>query len=549
VDRPAVENFDAVVVGTGFGGSVAAARLAQGGHSVLALERGKAWPPGSFPRTPWELGRATWDPSEGLYGLYDIWSFHRLDSVVSSGLGGGSLIYANVILRRPDAWYADEGDERWPIGPEDLEEHIEVVRGELGATPYPWADTTPKTHRFREAAERSGWGWREIDLAVSFSATPGGEPEAGVALEGPRTLHGIQRSTCRRCGECDVGCNFGAKNTLDHTYLTAARDAGAEVRTLCDVVALEPVDGGDGSAGWRVRYRVHDAARTGHVTEPSDGPLLREAIATRVILAAGTFGTQLLLRRNANRLPGLSPTLGDGVSANGDLLTFAARCDEARPLQPHDGPVITTAIEHIDGPGGFYLQDAGFPAIGEWMWHAVGAAEDLWRDRREILELLLRGFHKERDTNLSAELAHLAGRGMTSACLMPLLGMGRDVADGRLGLDRERRLTCDWAIDRSRPFFEELLRAAGDIADALGGELWDTAIGELERIVTVHPLGGCRMGADATLGVVDGWGAVHGCEGLYVCDGSVMPAAVGANPSLTIAAFAERTAAGIIQAA
>ena len=104
-----------------------AARLAEAGRSVLVLERGKAYPPGSFPRTPWEIGRAFWDPSESLHGLYDVWSFHRLDSIVSSGLGGGSLIYANVILRRPESWFADQGDERWPIGPADLEEHYEAV--------------------------------------------------------------------------------------------------------------------------------------------------------------------------------------------------------------------------------------------------------------------------------------------------------------------------------------------------------------------------------------------------------------------------------------
>jgi cholesterol oxidase len=451
-----------------------------------------------------------------------------------------------VILRRPEAWFADEGEERWPIGPADLEPHYEAVERELGVGPYPWADSTPKTRRFREAAERSGLGWREVGLAVSFATEPGAEPEEAVALAGPRTLHDRERSTCRRCGECDVGCNFGAKNTLDHTYLTVADRAGADIRTLCEVTAIEPVGGGDGTAGWLVRYRVHDAARTGHRTEPDDGPAERDAIADRLILSAGTFGTQLLIRRNANRLPGLSPRLGDGVSANGDLLTFAMGCDADAPLQPHDGPVITTAVERIDGTGGFYLEDAGFPAIGEWMFHALGAAEDLWKDRRQLLGLLVRGFQKERDANLSAELAGLLGKGSSSACMMPLLGMGRDVADGRLGMDGDRRLTCDWAIDASRPFFENLLGAARAIAHELGGELRDTALGELERIVTVHPLGGCRMGADATLGVVDGWGAVHGCRGLYICDGSVMPGAVGANPSLTIAAFAERVAQGIL---
>jgi cholesterol oxidase len=271
---------------------VTAARLAEAGRSVLVLERGKAYPPGSFPRTPWEIGQAFWDPSESLHGLYDVWSFHRLDSIVSSGLGGGSLIYANVILRRPESWFADQGDERWPIGPADLEEHYEAVEQELGATPYPWADSTPKASRFREAADVTGLGWRAVNLAVSFAESPDAAPEAGVALTGPRTLHGLQRSTCRRCGECDVGCNFGAKNTLDHTYLTRAHRAGADIRTLCDVVAIEPVGGGDGSEGWTVRHRVHDGGRTGHLTEPDEGPYLREVEADRVILAAGTFGTR-----------------------------------------------------------------------------------------------------------------------------------------------------------------------------------------------------------------------------------------------------------------
>jgi cholesterol oxidase len=126
---------------------VTAARLAEAGRSVLVLERGKAYPPGSFPRTPWEIGQAFWDPSESLHGLYDVWSFHRLDSIVSSGLGGGSLIYANVILRRPESWFADQGDERWPIGPADLEEHYEAVEQELGATP-----TRGPTARRRPAA-------------------------------------------------------------------------------------------------------------------------------------------------------------------------------------------------------------------------------------------------------------------------------------------------------------------------------------------------------------------------------------------------------------
>jgi cholesterol oxidase len=536
-------DVDAIVVGSGFGGAVVAARLAEAGHSVLALERGRAYPPGSFPRTPSELGRAFWDPSADLHGLYDVWSFDRLDSMVSAGLGGGSLIYANVLLRKPEAWFAEDGMP-WAIRPDDLEAGYAAAEAELGAAPYPWAAGTPKTRRFREAAERSGLGWREVDLAISFAAAPGMAPEEGVELTGPRTLHGRPRSTCRRCGECDLGCNFGAKNTLDHTYLTRAQRAGADVRTLSDVIGFEPL-GAVRGGGWRVRYRVHDRARTGHATEPEEGPRVREVTTRRLVLAAGTFGTQLLLRRNGNRLPGLSPRLGEGISANGDLLTFAARC--AEPLDPHDGPVITTAVERRDGEGGFLLQDAGYPAIGEWLFGSLGALDDLWRARRSVLRLVLRAMSVHRDSaNLSGDLSTLFGTGATSSRTMPLLGMGRDVAAGTLGLNGVGRLTCDWAIDRSRPFFDELMGAAGELATALGGELWDTALSELERIITVHPLGGCRMGANADLGVVSTLGAVHGCDGLYISDGSTMPGSVGVNPSLTIAAFAERVAAGIL---
>jgi cholesterol oxidase len=523
---------------------VVAARLAEAGQEVLVLERGKPYPPGSFPRTPSELGQAMWDPSEGLHGLFDVWSFDTLDSIVSSGLGGGSLIYANVLLRKPPGWFSEDGTP-WAISYEDLEPGYAAAEEILGATPYPWADTTPKSRRFREAADLAGLGWKEVDLAVSFAAAPGLAPEEGVELTAPRTLHGRPRSTCRRCGECDVGCNFGAKNTLDHTYLTRAEQAGADIRTLSEVVTIQPL-GGDGSAGWTVRYRVHEAARAGLPTEPEDGPRVREVTTRRIVLAAGTFATQLLLRRNANRLPGLSPRLGEGISANGDLLTFAGRCAEA--LQPHLGPVITTTIEHVDGAGGYHLQDAGYPAIGEWLLGALGIADDLWRERRTVLSLLLHATGvRGSDPNLSAELSRLFGTGATSSRTMPLLGMGRDVAGGRIGSDADGRLTCDWAIDRSRPFFDGLMDAAREMAVALDGELWDTPLNELGRIVTVHPLGGCGMGANADLGVVSTLGAVHGSKGLYISDGSTMPGAVGVNPSLTIAAFAERVAAGIVR--
>src|ERR671917_409772 len=173
-ESTSTETFDAVVVGSGFGGSVAAYRLAEAGRSVVVLERGRVYPPGSFARTPAAMSRNFWDPSEGLHGLFDVWSFRGLEGVVSSGLGGGSLIYANVLLRKDEHWFVQNGPggESWPVSRADLDPHYDRAESMLGVQRYPLDrapyDRTPKTLAFKAAAEARGLDWFLPPLGVTF---------------------------------------------------------------------------------------------------------------------------------------------------------------------------------------------------------------------------------------------------------------------------------------------------------------------------------------------------------------------------------------------
>ena len=562
---PAIaEHFDSVVVGSGFGGAVTAQRLADAGRSVLVLERGKPYPPGSFPRSPIGFKSNLWDPGEGLQGLFDVWSFSGLDALISSGLGGGSLIYANVLLRKDEHWFVEQGPggESWPVTRADLEDHYDRAERMLGAQLYPLEhapyDKTPKTLAFRAAAEQRGMDWRRVPLAVTFG-NPGEAPVPGEPITEERpNLHGRTRQTCRLVGECDVGCNYGAKNSLDYTYLTAAWHAGAEIRTRCEVREFEPREGG----GWTVHYIEHTDEHEGVKTNTR--ALARVTVtADNLVLSAGTLGSTYLLLRNRAALPGLSPRLGEGFTGNGDLLTFAVRCAHTgmdgrsapRRIDAAYGPVITSAArigDEVDGTGergrGMYVEDAGYPEFVSWMLQVLDTPHMLAKALPVITHLVRTrlGYGNE---DISAEAAKLLGDCRLSSGALPLLIMGRDVPDGRMSLAGDR-LEVDWRKDRgSHEYFDRARAAARAIADELGGEFMDNPIWLLNRVITVHPLGGCRMGRTDAEGVVDPYGRVFNHPGLHVADGSVMPGPVGPNPSLTIAALAERFAEAMLEGA
>jgi cholesterol oxidase len=558
---PASEHADVVVIGSGFGGSVSACRLAQAGLSVVLLERGQPHPPGSFPRTPAEMGRAFWDPDAGLHGMYDVWHFSGCDAVVSSGLGGGSLIYANVLLRKDERWFVRDdplpggGYESWPVTREDLDPHYDEVERMLGGSPYPLdapGYAAPKTHAMRDAAAELGLSFQLPPLAISFAPKPDAPPGQGLPIADPDygNLHGRPRSTCRLCGECDIGCNVGAKNTLDHNYLSAAQHYGADLRTGHEVRAIRPREAG----GYEVDYVRHDPQEQSR--RAGAGAAVQMISCDRLVLAAGTFGTTYLLLRNRPYLPRLSSALGTRFSSNGDVLSFLVHARDRsriRALEPSRGPVITSAIrlsdEH-DGPGekgrGAYLEDGGYPAFVDWLVEAADMPGDTRRLARFALERLRAVLARRPNPILSAEISELIGTDALSVGSLPLLGMGRDVPDGLLWL-RDNRLDLSWSSAASDAYFDRVIATMRRIGAVLGARCVNNPMWLSKRIITVHPVGGTPMGDDRSVGVCDSYGEVFEYPGLYIADGAVMPGPVGTNPSLTIAALADRMCTRLLE--
>jgi len=589
------EHFDAVIIGSGFGGSVMAFRLAEAGLRVCLLERGKPYPPNSFPRAPYDLGKNFWDPSKGYYGMLDVWSFKGSGALVSSGLGGGSLIYANILIRKDPKWFITENRdggvyESWPVTYKDLEPHYERVEKMMNAQKYPLKhepyNNTQKTLAMIEAEGKLDqipgfdpkWThqWIPLNLAVSFRrrhvTNPDDDSSANPPIVGAEiqedlpNYHAVRagrempRSTCRLCGECDIGCNYGSKNTLDYTYITAAihqKPYPAEVRTLCEVKQIAPISGG----GYQVKYIQHDLKNMG--TPLDMGQQHRIPITCdRLIISAGTFGSPFLLLKNQENFPGLNRNkkLGSRFNVNGDLLSFIVKSMETkngkcvpRRLDPSFGPVITSAIrigDTLDGDGdqgrGFYVEDGGNPYLLSWVSEIAGipaAIPRLFKFARMFLKYRI-GLNN--DADLSAEIADLLGPAHDSMSSLPILTMGRDYPNGNLYLKRGM-LECDWSQKKSQQYFDRVIRVGRSIAKAINAEFLENPAYEyLHQVLTAHPLGGCPMANSEAEGVVDANGEVFNYPGLHVVDGSMMPGPVGPNPSLTIGAMSDRVADYII---
>ena len=516
---------DAIVIGSGFGGAVSACRLAEAGRKVLVLERGRCWTPASYPRDdkdPWVWNQ---DHPQHFNGWADLRTFANMWVIAGAGVGGGSLIYANVSVEaKPDAFRRG-----WPaeITYEALKPHYDRVGHMLCVQELPDKQLSARTRLMREAAVACGWGerFRKLPLAVSFS------PDYDPTLPEPRddrhskrfiNIHGVEQGTCVQCGNCDIGCQVSAKNTLDLNYLAVAVRNKAEIRPLHLVTKLEPLN-----PGWRVHFEVIDPRA--HTRTPGS------ATAPLVLLGAGSIGsTELLLRcRDEHRtLPNLSPRLGHGWAHNGDFLTPAFY--EQRKVSPSHGVTISAAIDLLDHAAAngqaLFVEDGGMPDLaGNFVRRRLqrmpwGKLRALWKD-----------------------LSKAVDDGDPLENMMPWFGQAMEPADGQLWLGRQwhapwrRTLRMHWSYKRSEVVIEAMIDAHQRLSAATGGTpfvppTWTV----LRNLVTPHPLGGCNMGITAADGVVDSRGKVFNYEGLYVVDGAIIPRAIGLNPSRTIAALAER---------
>jgi len=519
-------SYDVIVVGSGFGGSVMACRLAEKGARVLVLERGRRWRVEEYPRSQDDAW--IFDPGapEKRNGWIDLRLFHNMSVVQGAGVGGGSLIYANISVEAPE-WIFEAG---WPpeITYQELAPYYRRVAGFMNVQEIPDNQVTVRLNLMREAAAAIGEErrFRKLPLAVTF------DPDWSYDLDDPfnherskswTNAQGQQQGTCIHLGDCDLGCPVKAKNTLDLNYLPWAEKHGAEIRPLHLVRAIAPE--GDG-------YRVHFDRLVDGGREPGSES------APRVIVAAGSLGsTELLLRcRDEHKtLPAISRFLGRNWSSNGDFLTPAFYGQ--RKIHPTVGPTISSAIDFLDGSQGgvrYFIEDGGFPAVARnWIERLRGSGT---RNRRyrAVLDMLDRRLREAPPFDN----------------VMPWFAQAIDAADGRLYLGRtwlppwrRRVLKLKWQIGESEKTIDGIVAMHKKLARATGGDPWVPPTWTvLKDLITPHPLGGCNLGTTQTKGVVDHLGRVFGYPGLYVVDGAIIPEAIGRNPTRTIAALAERAA-------
>ncbi|HZY04058.1 MAG TPA: GMC family oxidoreductase [Anaeromyxobacteraceae bacterium] len=509
-------DYDFVVVGSGFGGSVAALRLAEKGWRVAVVEQGKRWRDQDFARTNWNLRKFLWMPRLGLHGIQQITLLRDVLVLHGAGVGGGSLVYANILLRPPDRAFRDP---RWPGGRDwkaELAPHYHLASWMLGVADPP--RTFAADDLLQQVVEEEtgrGHTFSRHPVGVFFGEPDRTVPDPYFGGEGP------ERTGCIFCGECMTGCRHDAKNTLVKNYLWLAERRGCQVHPETRVQDLRPLPGG----GWE----VHTVGSTSWLRRQP-----RVLRAGGVVLAAGTLGTvRLLLEcRARGSLPGLSDQLGNWVRTNSEALLGATARDEG--VDYSQGIAITSGVwpdddTHVEivryGKGqdfmalmATYLTGGGPPWprwlrwLGNMIRHPLAFARAHWPfgwARRTAIMLVMQ----------------------------PLSSFMR------LRLHRRpwgQTLVSEAGGERPPTYFP----LANRLAERMAKKMRGTPGSVLPEVLfgtssTAHILGGATMGRTPADGVCDERGRVFGHENLWVADGSLVPANLGVNPSLTITALAE----------
>ena len=502
---------DVIVIGSGFGGSVTALRLAEKGYRVTVLEAGRRFTPETLPKTSWDLKAFLWMPRLGLTGMQRITWLKDVVILSGAGVGGGSLVYANTLYTPPPAFFEDPqwaGITDWQS---ELAPHYDQAQRMLGVVENP--TTTPSDVVMQKVAADMGVGhtYHPTPVGVFF-----GEP--GKSVKDPYFGGvGPDRTGCIQCGNCMIGCRFGAKNRLDTNYLYLAELLGTQVEPLTTATALRET-----ADGWEV-----DTVPTGR-----KGPVTTRT-ARQVVLAAGTLGTQRLLHdmRDTEVLPGISPRLGTQTRTNSEALLGAQTAKV--PAQPFNQGIAITSSFHPDEVTHVepVRYGKGSNAMGLLSTILVDGGGRVPRPLRFLLQAIRHPYVFAK----SLSVRHWSEKTIIVLVMQTL--------DNSISVRRTKRgkLTSGPGHGAANPTWipvahEATRRIAAEIGGFPGG-----TVGDLANVpMTAHIIGGCVISDGPENGVIDAYHRVHGYPTLHVVDGAAISANLGVNPSLTITAQAER---------
>lgn len=509
------EKFDYIVIGSGFGGSVSAMRLAEKGYSVLVIEKGKRWKLTDFPKTDWNLPKYLWMPFLKWFGFQKLTFFKEVFVISGVGVGGGSLVYANTHMKPKENFYTNKLWSDFKDWKNVLAPYFEQAHFMLGSAKY--TKDNAEDLVLKEVAEEMGYGdtYKSVDgVGVYFGDT---EKETDPYFKGLGPL----RKGCTECAACMVGCRHGAKNTLDKNYLWLAENTfGAEVLAETIVTKIENIDD---------EYLIHTESSTSFLSK--NKKVFR---SKGLVVSGGVLGTlDLLLKQKhiTKTLPNLSDKLGDNILTNSEMLSGVGGAD--RKL--NNGVSISRIFSPDENTN---IEVCKFPNGSGSMMHlgtlAVGNGSPAVRTAKLFGQILSKPFSFFK---LFFTLAP-ADKGIIFLIMQTLensmqLKLKRGIFGTKMTMVNESKQPVPTFIPVGQ---EALFRYAKKVNGIPMNALTEVTLGLAS---TAHILGGCPMGKTKADGVVDEFFRVHGYKNFLILDGSIMPCNLGVNPSLTITALSE----------